>query len=59
MGLGILEANDLTFDLLLRPDLLRHVSVLAEKFRNIVMNGLSLEGRRMKMAQTLRQSTRQ
>ena len=34
-------------------------SVLAEKFRNIVMNGLSLEGRRMKMAQTLRQSTRQ
>ena len=34
-------------------------STLAEKFRNIVMNGLSLEGRRMKMAQTLRQSTRQ
>ena len=37
VGLGILEANDLTFDLLLRPDLLRYVSVLAEKFPRLKM----------------------
>ena len=34
-GLGILEANNLTFDLLLRPELLRHVPVLAEKFPSL------------------------
>ena len=31
-GLGILENNDLTFDLLLRPELMKHVPVLASKF---------------------------
>ena len=34
-------------------------STLGEEFRNIEMDGLSLEGKRMKMAQTLRQSTHQ
>lgn len=36
-GLGILENNDLTFDLLLRPELMKHVPVLASKFPRLRM----------------------